>query len=46
MRALIAISVFFTSALLVLAEDKIPSADPLTFASREMLAGRTIRGAG
>ena len=40
MRALIAISVFFTSALLVPAEDKIPSADPLTFASREMLAGR------
>ena len=40
MRALIAVFAFLASALLVTAEEKIPSADPLTVASREMLAGR------
>ena len=40
MRALFAVLAFLASALLVTAEEKIPSADPLTIASREMLAGR------
>ena len=40
MRALIAVFAFLASALLATAEEKIPSADPLTVASREMLAGR------
>ena len=40
MRALFAVLAFLASALLVTAEEKIPNADPLTIASREMLAGR------